>query len=593
MDLSRIRRSLDAVLKPSPVAEEPPAVAAPAAPSVMNVTASAAVVPLSMQAKPQAYSVVEFLRDVRLIWSNCMLYNRRGTPIYKAAKHYEQEFERLVAETQEQLAAELQAKGGAEGHAGGADGDAGAYGRSRSSERPRVTRSGRSSAALKSYVDDDEDLWDDSEEREILKSRERKKTSTVDDDGEPKLDKILASRLISDEEWQRKEEQEKKRKESLNAEGSDEDEAEEPVKAESAAAGEVKAEQEGGEGAVKAEGSGSAAAAHATPKKAKGSEGPAALGKREYLVKWEATSYLHVEWVPRSRISKYRQKLRRYENQLERNLAEGIEEPDEPFDPRYVEVQRVIGYFKDEDGEEWFMCKWEELPYSESTWELRKDINDDKVIEEYFKWSKVPPPPPTRPSAKDHSNLAEGLKYCNENELRSYQLEGLNWLIYNWYQRRGSILADEMGLGKTIQAVSFLHYLREKEGIPGPFMIACNLSTLEHWYREVREWTDLNVVMYYGTREDRAVIREHEFFFKNEKGHIIAPQMRKAHVILTTYDMVTAEDWEELRAIRWACIIVDEAQRMKVRSKSKTQTFSFVNFFSLSLRVILPSFART
>jgi SNF2 family DNA or RNA helicase len=110
--------------------------------------------------------------------------------------------------------------------------------------------------------------------------------------------------------------------------------------------------------------------------------------------------------------------------------------------------------------------------------------------------------------------LAQGLNYANGNELRSYQLEGLNWLIYNWYQRRGSILADEMGLGKTIQAVSFLHYLREREHIPGPFMVACNLSTLEHWYREIREWTDLNVVVYYGSREDRAVIREHEFFFK-------------------------------------------------------------------------------
>jgi SNF2 family DNA or RNA helicase len=160
------------------------------------------------------------------------------------------------------------------------------------------------------------------------------------------------------------------------------------------------------------------------------------------------------------------------------------------------------------------MVKWEELPYAECTWETREDINDDAKIEEFIKWNKVPPPPPGRPESKSHTNLAQGLNYANGNELRSYQLEGLNWLIYNWYQRRGSILADEMGLGKTIQAVSFLHYLREREHIPGPFMVACNLSTLEHWYREIREWTDLNVVVYYGSREDRAVIREHEFFFK-------------------------------------------------------------------------------
>lgn len=41
--------------------------------------------------------------------------------------------------------------------------------------------------------------------------------------------------------------------------------------------------------------------------------------------------------------------------------------------------------------------------------------------------------------------------------LREYQLTGLNWLIWNWYNSRSSILADEMGLGKTIQTVAFLH----------------------------------------------------------------------------------------------------------------------------------------
>ena len=40
--------------------------------------------------------------------------------------------------------------------------------------------------------------------------------------------------------------------------------------------------------------------------------------------------------------------------------------------------------------------------------------------------------------------------FLNGNELRSYQLEGLNWLSYCWHQGHGSILADEMGLGKTV-----------------------------------------------------------------------------------------------------------------------------------------------
>ena len=40
----------------------------------------------------------------------------------------------------------------------------------------------------------------------------------------------------------------------------------------------------------------------------------------------------------------------------------------------------------------------------------------------------------------------------NDNEipalqLRGYQLEGVNWLLWNWRNRRSCILADEMGLG--------------------------------------------------------------------------------------------------------------------------------------------------
>ena len=35
--------------------------------------------------------------------------------------------------------------------------------------------------------------------------------------------------------------------------------------------------------------------------------------------------------------------------------------------------------------------------------------------------------------------------------LRSYQLEGLNWLLFSRHAGRNCILADEMGLGKTIQ----------------------------------------------------------------------------------------------------------------------------------------------
>ena len=40
--------------------------------------------------------------------------------------------------------------------------------------------------------------------------------------------------------------------------------------------------------------------------------------------------------------------------------------------------------------------------------------------------------------------------------MRPYQLEGVNWLLFNWYARQNCILADEMGLGKTVQSIALL-----------------------------------------------------------------------------------------------------------------------------------------
>jgi len=46
--------------------------------------------------------------------------------------------------------------------------------------------------------------------------------------------------------------------------------------------------------------------------------------------------------------------------------------------------------------------------------------------------------------------------FLQAGTLRDYQLDGLNWLVYSWYQDQNCILADEMGLGKTVQCVSLL-----------------------------------------------------------------------------------------------------------------------------------------
>ncbi len=61
--------------------------------------------------------------------------------------------------------------------------------------------------------------------------------------------------------------------------------------------------------------------------------------------------------------------------------------------------------------------------------------------------------------------------YKNRNELRDYQVAGLNWLIKCFLTKKNGLLADEMGLGKTVQLVAYMEHLRFVEGIRGPFLV--------------------------------------------------------------------------------------------------------------------------
>jgi SNF2 family DNA or RNA helicase len=44
--------------------------------------------------------------------------------------------------------------------------------------------------------------------------------------------------------------------------------------------------------------------------------------------------------------------------------------------------------------------------------------------------------------------------FLTGGKMMEYQIEGLNWLLYNYHQGKNVVLADEMGLGKTIQVIA-------------------------------------------------------------------------------------------------------------------------------------------
>jgi Chromo (CHRromatin Organisation MOdifier) domain len=147
-----------------------------------------------------------------------------------------------------------------------------------------------------------------------------------------------------------------------------------------------------------------------------------------------------------------------------------------------------------------YVVKWKGLQYSDMTWEYWRHIKHDAVNEAEDFWYRQKAPnievatkqaQKAHPHIRDFKKLTESRAYGiskrprvvaklgkgeiqsdgeedDEAEqdsgfkLRSYQLEGVNWLLFNWWNKRSCILADEMGLGKVRSTISILYFLIQR-----------------------------------------------------------------------------------------------------------------------------------
>ncbi|KAJ3333445.1 choline dehydrogenase 7 [Blyttiomyces sp. JEL0837] len=285
-------------------------------------------------------------------------------------------------------------------------------------------------------------------------------------------------------------------------------------------------------------------------------------GVEELLVKYKNMSYIHAEWVPRTVVEADRLGKMRVIKFVNKPLWETHYSEDEPFNPAFLLVDRVID--EGEMGHElYYLVKWCSQTYDLCTWEPAELVEklDGSKIDEFHK-RRILDATKTlsfanagkRPNPREWAKLEESPTYKNDNTLRPYQLEGLNWLLF-------CILADEMGLGKTVQSTVFLDYIYRRCNVKGPFLIVTPLSTIGNWEREIRNWTDLNVVVYHGKDTARNLIVDTEFCYRDVTNKKIK-NIYKFDVILTTYEMAIAGS-SHLRPVSWRCVVVDEAHRLK------------------------------
>ncbi|XP_040183833.1 SWI/SNF-related matrix-associated actin-dependent regulator of chromatin subfamily A containing DEAD/H box 1 [Rana temporaria] len=153
-------------------------------------------------------------------------------------------------------------------------------------------------------------------------------------------------------------------------------------------------------------------------------------------------------------------------------------------------------------------------------------------------------------------------------ELKPYQKIGLNWLALLHKHNVNGILADEMGLGKTVQAIAFLAHLHML-GNKGPHLVVVPASTLDNWIREFNQWCpDMNILLYYGSQEDRKHLR-----------YDILNKVIELNVIVTTYNCAisNSEDRSLFRRLKLDFAVFDEGHMLKNMSAIRYQHLMTLN----------------
>jgi chromodomain-helicase-DNA-binding protein 7 len=172
-------------------------------------------------------------------------------------------------------------------------------------------------------------------------------------------------------------------------------------------------------------------------KKSKKSESTASVIQvEEFLVKFKNFSYLHCQWLTEEELyrgdKRIGQKVKRFKQKREKsgNVLEFCDE--DPFNPDYVEVDRVLDASEHTDEvtgvvTKHYLVKWRSLPYEDCTWEMESDVDPVKIVE-FQKW-RYPPAEEMfykkRPRKNEWKKWDVTPIYKNGNYLRPYQLEGI------------------------------------------------------------------------------------------------------------------------------------------------------------------------
>jgi len=143
-----------------------------------------------------------------------------------------------------------------------------------------------------------------------------------------------------------------------------------------------------------------------------------------------------------------------------------------------------------------------------------------------------------------------------QGQLRPYQVRGYSWLRFLQRWGLGACLADDMGLGKTPQTLALLQHAWES-GERRPTLLICPTSVITNWQKEAARFTpQLPVLVYHG--------------LGRTKGTAFKKQAAQQALVLSSYALLH-RDFEVLKEVAWAGVVLDEAQNIKNPETNQAQ----------------------
>ncbi len=148
--------------------------------------------------------------------------------------------------------------------------------------------------------------------------------------------------------------------------------------------------------------------------------------------------------------------------------------------------------------------------------------------------------------------------------LRPYQAEGVRWLWFMTELGLGGCLADDMGLGKTIQIIDLL-LMRKRRSTSAervPSLLVVPASLIGNWRQEFARFAP-GLRVFFAHRSECAAEE------LNRVADAPAESLADVDLVITSYGLARRLAW--LEKLRWALVVLDEAQAIKNAGATQTR----------------------